>query len=262
MDAALLSTDEPPAWDVCNTEGGGSAVVVCDHASNGVPRRLDRLGLAPAQLADHIAWDPGALQVARRLAECLDGPLVASGYSRLVIDCNRPLTSPESIASVSDGVAVPGNRSIGATDRAARIAALFDPYHGAIAAVLDRRAASGRPSYLLSVHSFTPTLNGSRRPWQVAFSYGRDARLALRLLDAFATAGEFVVGHNQPYGVDDITDYTLPVHGERRGLPHVLIEIRQDLLTTPDDCAAWALRLAAAYTRSAPSVVGSPPPTS
>jgi predicted N-formylglutamate amidohydrolase len=251
----LLATDEQPALTVFNDWGAGCAVVVCDHASNRVPRRFAGLGLSPAQLATHIAWDPGAGTVARGLARHLDAPLVMSGYSRLIIDCNRPLASDESMAPVSAGMIVPGNRSISAADRSMRAAAFFHPYHRAIAEVLDQRSTDGRPSVLISVHSFTPDLNGSHRPWQVAFSHGRDARLALLLLEAFAADGGFVVGHNQPYSVDDTTDYTIPVHGERRGLPHVLIEIRQDLLTTAAQCAGWAERLAAAYLRIEPSLL-------
>ncbi len=250
--ACLLGTQEPPPFEVVNARGTGSAVVVCDHASNRVPRRLAELGLSPAQLATHIAWDPGAAEVARRLAQHLDAPLVTSGYSRLVIDCNRPLTSEESIAPSSANIVVPGNRALGAADRALRVEALFRPYHRAITEVLDQRCTAGAPILLLSVHSFTPDLNGSHRPWQVSFSYGRDPRLALLLIAAFAAEGKFVVGHNQPYDVDDTTDYTIPVHGEQRGLPHVLIEVRQDQLTTSADCGAWAARLAAAYWRSAP----------
>jgi predicted N-formylglutamate amidohydrolase len=251
----LLAADEPPACEVDYALSSGTAVVVCDHASNRVPRGLKQLGLGPAALASHIAWDPGAVEVARALAEHLAAPLVTSGYSRLVIDCNRPLASEGSIAASSDGVVVPGNQSIDAADRALRATALFHPYHHAIAEVLDRRAAGGRPSLLLSVHSFTPELDGHRRPWDVGFSYGRDPRLALRLLDAFACHVELVVGHNQPYDIDDSFDYTIPVHGEQRGLPHVLIEIRQDLLTTPTVRAQWAARLAAAYRRSEPSLL-------
>jgi predicted N-formylglutamate amidohydrolase len=254
-DDPLLAPDEPPAVAVVNAHGAGSAVVVCDHASNRVPRRLAGLGLVPAQLVTHIAWDPGAEDVARRVAEQLDAPLVVSRYSRLVIDCNRPLASEESIAVTSAGTLVPGNCAISSADRALRAAALFRPYHRAIAQVLNQRSAAGRRSLLLSIHSFTPVLNGGRRPWQVAFSYGRDARLALLLLKAFTADGEMVVGHNQPYGVDDSTDYTIPVHGEQRGLPHVLIEIRQDGLATADDCISWALRLAAAYSWSEASLV-------
>lgn len=249
---ALLDTDEPPAWTVDNPRGAGTAVVVCDHASNRIPRCLDGLGLSAAELAGHIAWDPGAVDVARRLAELLDAPFVASGYSRLVIDCNRPLASEESMPLRSDGMVIPGNHSINAADREIRTASLFHPYHRAIAEVLDRRAAAGRPSLLLSIHSFTPVLNGRRRPWQVGFAYGRDKRLALLLLDAFAGDGGVVVGHNQPYRVEDAFDYTIPTHGEQRGVPHVLIELRQDLLTTPERCADWAARLAEAYRWSEP----------
>lgn len=252
IDVRLLLPDDPPAWEGANTDGPGSAVVVCDHASNRIPSRLNRLGLSDAALTSHIAWDPGAAEVARRLAEHLHAPLIASGYSRLVIDCNRPLTSKDSIASTSAHLVVPGNQAVGTVDRALRTAALFHPYHRAIAGVLDRRAAAGRPSLLLSVHSFTPILNGDCRPWQVGFAYGRDSRLALLLIEAFARPGGVVVGHNEPYTVEDTTDYTLPIHGEQRGLPHVLIEIRQDMLTTTAACAGWAEQLAAAYRRSEP----------
>lgn len=251
----LLAAGEAPACEIINIEGAGSAVVVCDHASNRIPRRLGSLGLALDDLATHIAWDPGAAEVARRLAEHLEASLVLSGYSRLVVDCNRPLESPESMARESGGTIVPGNRELTQASRAARIEALFRPYHRAIAEVLDRRSAAGRPSLLLSVHSFTPVLNGDRRPWHLAFSYGRDARLAALLLDAFSSDKDIVVGHNQPYSVDDTTDYTLPWHGERRGVPHVLIEIRQDRLATSEASAGWAARLAEAYRCTASSLV-------
>jgi len=155
---AWLAADEPGAFEIVNADGASSAVLVCDHASNRLPRRLGTLGLSAAQLADHIAWDPGAAAVARRLSVLLDAPLVLSGYSRLVIDCNRPLGNPESMPAETGGVAVPGNRMLTAAERASRIHALFTPYHRAIAGVLDRRA--GRPSLLLSIHSFTPVLAG------------------------------------------------------------------------------------------------------
>ncbi|MGZ9035329.1 MAG: N-formylglutamate amidohydrolase, partial [Rhodospirillales bacterium] len=166
----LLTAGEAPACEIVNIDGTASAVVVCDHASNKIPRRLGSLGLGDDDLATHIAWDPGAAEVARRLAEHLDAPLVLSGYSRLVVDCNRPLESPESIAVKSDGIPVPGNRDLNAASRAARVEGLFHPYHRAISEILDRRSAAGRPSLLLSVHSFTPVLNDSWRPWHVAFS--------------------------------------------------------------------------------------------
>ncbi len=249
----FLATDEPAAFEIVNAGGAGNAVLVCDHASNRLPRRLGMLGLGAVHLADHIAWDPGAADVARRLSDLLDAPLVLSGYSRLVIDCNRPLDSPESIPAQTDGVPVPGNRTLTPADRALRIEAVFNPYHEAIRAVLDRRG--DRPSLLLSIHSFTAALAGQQRPWSIGFAHGRDRRFAALLVDAMNRDASLVVGDNQPYSVDDTTDYTIPVHGEDRGLPHVLVELRQDGIATPADAAAWAVRLAAAFRHVEPAAL-------
>ena len=249
----LLAADEPAAFEIVNADGAGSAVLVCDHASNRLPRRLGTLGLGAADLADHIAWDPGAADVARRLSDLLDAPLVLSGYSRLVVDCNRPLDSPESIPAQTDGVPVPGNRTLTPAERALRIEALFNPYHRAIAGVLDRRL--GGSSLLLSIHSFTAVLAGQRRPWSIGFAHGRDRRFAALILDAMIHDANLVVGDNQPYAVEDAFDYTIPVHGEDRGLPHVLVEIRQDGVTTPAAAAAWAARLAAAFGQIEPAAL-------
>lgn len=251
---ALLAVDEPSAVTVVNPNGAGSAVLVCDHASNRLPRSLGTLGLSSLELADHIAWDPGAAEVASRLSSLLDAPLVLSGYSRLAIDCNRPLGSPDSIPEQSDGVRVPGNQALTPEDRATRIEGLFQPYHNAIDRVLDSRA--GRPTALLSVHSFTPELAGQRRPWDIALSYGRDRRLAALMLKALEARATLAVGDNDPYAVEDAMDYTIPVHGENRGLPHVLIEIRQDRIATPADAAAWALLLSATYAQVEPAALG------
>lgn len=242
---ALLAADEPAAFEIVNADGAGTAILVCDHASNRIPRRLEALGLGTAALAGHIAWDPGAANVARQLSDLLDAPLVLSGYSRLVIDCNRPPGSPESIPAQSDGVPVPGNRMLTPRERAARIEALFGPYHRAIGAMLDGRA--DRPSVLLSIHSFTAVLAGQPRPWDIGFAYGRDRRFAALILDAMSRDACIVVGDNQPYSIEDAFDHSIPVHGEKRGLPHVLVEIRQDRIAMPEDAAAWAARLAAGF---------------
>jgi predicted N-formylglutamate amidohydrolase len=241
----LLGSDEPSPVELVNADGRSSAVLVCDHASNRVPRQLGSLGLNAVQLADHIGWDPGAADVARRLSALLDAPLVLSGYSRLVIDCNRPLRSAESIAEQSGGVSVPGNHGLSPLERESRINALFRPYHDAIDRLLDGRTR--RPSLLLSIHSFTPVLNGRPRPWHIGVSHWRDRRLAALMLGAVAHSGEFTVGDNEPYPIDDDVDYTIPVHGEARGLPSVMIEIRQDGIQTAAGAAAWAARLAASY---------------
>lgn len=242
---ALLRADEPPAVEVVNGQGDGCAVILCDHASHRIPNRLGDLGLDPAQLSDHIAWDPGAAEVAHRLSAHLDAPLLLSGYSRLVIDCNRPLSSPESIAECSAGVPIRGNLGLSPEERRGRIEALFEPYHGAIAQLLDRR--SGRATVLLSIHSFTPVLNGQRRPWQIGVSYWRDPRLAKLLIGALGRTGDLAIGDNEPYPIEEDTDYTIPRHGERRGLPSAMIEIRQDGVRTEVSVAAWAARLAEAY---------------
>lgn len=241
----LLGSDEPSPVELVNADGRSSAVLVCDHASNRVPRQLGSLGLNAVQLADHMGWDPGAADVARRLSALLDAPLVLSSYSRLVIDCNRPLRNAESIAEQSDGVPVPGNRGLSPLERESRINALFQPYHDAIDRLLDGRTR--RPSLLLSIHSFTPVLNGRLRPWHIGISHWRDRRLAALMLGALAHSGEFTVGDNEPYPIDDDVDYTIPAHGEGRGLPSVMIEIRQDGIQTAAAAAAWAARLAEAY---------------
>ncbi|MBI1180079.1 MAG: N-formylglutamate amidohydrolase [Alphaproteobacteria bacterium] len=243
--ATLLLPGDPPPFELVNPGGGSTAVLICDHAANRIPGRLGDLGLAPGRIEEHIAWDPGAAAVARRLSVLLDAPLVLSGYSRLVVDCNRPPASPQSMAPASAGVPVPANAEIGAAERAARLAELFHPYHDAVEALLDERA--GRPSLLLSIHSFTPDIGDGPRPWQVALAYGRDGRLARLLLAALRCEPELTVGDNQPYAVTDDTDYSIPVHGERRGIPHVLVEMRQDGLREAGGADRWAARLAGAY---------------
>jgi predicted N-formylglutamate amidohydrolase len=162
-----------------------------------------------------------------------------------VIDLNRPLASPESIPEQSAGVPVFGNCGLTPQARAARVAALFAPYHQAITELLEGRV--GRPSLLISIHSFTPVLGDERRPWPISVAYGRDPRLADLLRPALKRRGDLLVGNNQPYGVDDEHDYTLPTHGEGRGIPNAMIEIRQDGLSTPADIAGWVGRLADAY---------------
>lgn len=241
----LLEPAEPPAFEIVNTRGKGSAVLVCDHASNRVPRCMDNLGLDSHQLAGHIGWDPGAADVARALSALLDAPLVLSGYSRLVIDCNRPLQSRESIAEQSAGVPVPGNRYLSAQDRERRIATFFQPYHQAIHKLLDARRR--QPTVLLSIHSFAAVLNGQHRPWHAGVAYRHDHRLAQRLHEVLSQCGDINVGYNQPYPIDDAFDYTIPVHGEGRGLASAMIEIRQNEIQSPATAAAWATRLAHAF---------------
>ncbi len=245
MNESLLEADEPTPVEVINAAGAAAAVLVCDHAANRVPRRLAQLGLEPAQLEAHIGWDPGAADVARRLAQSLNAPLVLSAYSRLVIDCNRPPASPQSIAEQSNGIVVPGNCDLSPAQRAARLRSVFQPYHDAVDHLLDQRAQ--RPTLLLSIHSFTPVLDGQQRPWHVGVSHWRDDRLAVLLKSALAEELGVVVGDNEPYAIEAHIDYTVPVHAEGRDLPSVMIELRQDVIGTQRLADEWADRLARAY---------------
>lgn len=249
--AALLAPQDPPPYTVVNPEGRSPVVLICDHASNRVPRKLADLGLTRAQLASHIAWDPGAALVAAALSRELDAALVLSGYSRLVIDCNRPLANPTLVAECSDGVAVPGNRALPDPEREARIDELFLPYHDAVETLLRGR---GRPTLLLSIHSFTPHLDDETRPWHIGVACYRDEQLASALFRALAANEDLVVGFNQPYPIEAHIDYSIPTHGEGNGLPSAMVEIRQDRIAHAADAAVWAQRLARACGEVVPTL--------
>ncbi len=244
MTDALLGPDEPGPVTLANEAGGSVFFLTCDHGGRAFPIRLGRLGLAEPDTFRHIAWDIGIAEVGRRLSAQLDAALIAQTYSRLVVDCNRDPAVPSSIPEISEDTEIPGNRNLSEADRAARQNAIFHPYQDRIATLLDRRGAEGRASVLVALHSFTPIFRGVSRPWHVGVLFNRDARFAHPLLDLLRAEGDLVVGENEPYRVTDLTDYTVPVHGERRGLPHVEIEIRQDLISEPAGQAAWAERLA------------------
>ena len=241
----LLGPDEPPAFRTYREEGASEVFLTCDHAGNLIPRRLESLGLPPIELARHIGWDVGAVGVARRLSAKLDATLVTQTYSRLVIDCNRQPDWPTSMPEVSEATTVPGNLDIGEAERRARRREIFEPYHGEIARLLDARAAAGRRSLLIAVHSFTPVFHGVERPWHLGLLYNRCPTVAAHFKTLLADDESLCLGDNEPYRVTDETDYGIPVHGERRGIPSLLLEIRHDLIETLDDQEHWAGRLAA-----------------
>ncbi|HEY6529501.1 MAG TPA: N-formylglutamate amidohydrolase [Cellvibrionaceae bacterium] len=258
-DKPLLATTEPPAFEIVNAVSVSNLLLVCDHASNRVPSSLEFLGLTAAQLDDHIGWDPGAAQVARILAENLHAPLALSNYSRLVIDCNRPLSSAELIPEQSAGVIIPGNQMLSPQQQQERINQLFWPYHQAIDQLIDARlsaAAQFHPRVLLSIHSFTPSLHGELRPWNIGVAARHDQRFAQLLFNVLGEAADINVGFNQPYNIDDNFDYTLPVQGEGRGLLSAMIEIRQDGLKTYAQVMDWANRLTRAYLQIEPQLIG------
>jgi len=243
--APLLAVDEPPPYSIENAHGASPFFLTCDHAGRRIPRALGDLGLKERELQRHIAWDIGAAGVMSHLAACLDAFAIAQTYSRLVVDCNRPLESPTLITPHSERTDVPGNENLSAAQRQQRIDAVFRPYHTRIEAELDARRGAGRPTILVTVHSFTPVYLDVARPWQVGMLYHRDARLAQALLRLIRDEGEWVVGDNEPYSVSDTSDYAIPVYGTQLGLANVELEIRQDLIADADGQVAWAERFAA-----------------
>jgi predicted N-formylglutamate amidohydrolase len=242
----LLEADEPPAFRVEKPDGQSPYFLTCDHASSRIPRKLGALGVSAEDLQRHIAWDIGAAGVAVKLADALDAFTILSGYSRLVIDCNRQPGIPDSIVRKSEATRIPANEVVSVEEATTRAQELFHPYHDRIRTELDTRRAQQRRTVLISVHSFTPTFHGVQRPWHAGLLYNRDARLASELLQRLRAEPGLVIGDNEPYAVGDSTDYTIPVHGEQRGLLHVGIELRQDLVGTAAGQSEWAERLARA----------------
>lgn len=231
---------------VTNPGGKGAYVLTCDHAANFLPPVFGSLGLPESELSRHIAWDPGALPVARRMAEMLDAVLVETCVSRLVLDCNRALDAPGLIPAVSETTVIPGNAGLSDAEREARIDLCWRPFHGAIEAVIADRLARGQESRLVSVHSFTPVYKGVARPWQVGIIHDEDERLAAPLIAALERSGGFDVGVNEPYSPADGVYFTLEKHARARGLPCAMIEIRNDEIGDGAGQAAWAARLAVA----------------
>lgn len=242
-DQLLGEGDIPPVHEV-NAEGTSPFLLTADHYGRILPRALGDLGVAESELARHIAWDIGIAGVAERLAKMLDAHLIAQRYSRLVIDCNRSPGLASSIPVISEATAIPRHEGISEGERAARRREIFEPYHHRIDAVIDRRLHDKRATVLVSLHSFTPVYAGIARPWHVGALYNRDRVLPKLLLKHLRAEGDLVVGDNEPYAVSDLSDYTIPVHGEARGLVNTGIEIRQDLIADQSGQQQWAERLA------------------
>ena len=248
-DLPLLGADDPAPAALVNGDGAAAALLICDHASNHIPAALGTLGLDETQLARHIAFDIGAAEVTRQLAERLDAPAVLSGFSRLVVDPNRTLEAPSLIPDVSDGVPIPGNRDLLPAARRARMESLHAVYHREVDAALERlsrKAALKQPDgapVMVSIHSFTPVMDGVERPWHVGILWNRDARMPVPLMARLRALG-LEVGDNLPYSGRDKHGYSLHRHADPRGLANALIEIRQDLIDTHHGASEWAALLA------------------
>jgi len=240
----LLTADDPAPFCIRKRIGRARYLMVCDHASNAVPRALDGLGISGAQLERHIGWDIGAGDLTRRLANMLDATALLAGYSRLVIDLNRALDDPTSIPQISDGTIVTGNHGLSTRMRTARANEIFHPYHEAVTAEVDRRMSAGAVPALVSIHSYTPIAKGKHRPWDVGVTWNRDSRLPIPFMARLAAAVDIQIGDNLPFSARNGYGYTCSTHATKRGLPELLIEIRQDLLDSDCRVEEWARILA------------------
>lgn len=248
-DTQILGLDGPVA-EVVHPEGRAPLCLVCEHASAEIPAALGDLGLARADRYSHAVWDIGAEALARALAERLDAPLVLSRVSRLVYDCNRPPERPDAMPAQTETIAIPGNSALSPEARAARAAAVYEPFHATLAAQLERMG--GRPAFV-TVHSFTPVWMGTPRRTEIGLLHDADARLARAMQAAGAPglgAPGFSVELNQPYSAADGVTHTLARHATARGLPNVMIEVRNDLLASPAQVVQMAEALGTMLTRA------------
>ena len=235
----------PAPVRILNRAGASPYVLLCEHASRFIPEEYKDLGLAAEDLTRHIAWDIGAANVAEALSTLLDAPLVVAGYSRLLIDLNRPVGSATSIPEISESTVIPGNLALTPEERARRVKLYFEPYQLAVRQLLDARHEAAKTTTIVGVHSFTPVYKGTARPWHAGILYRNSRRFGHALAQALGGPANFIA-ENEPYQIEDDSDYTVPVHGEARRLDAVLVEIRQDLIANRDGAANWASRLAIA----------------
>jgi predicted N-formylglutamate amidohydrolase len=233
-----------PVAVVENSQGRSPILLICEHASNHLPARYGTLGLKPSDLESHIAWDPGALGVAKELSRLLDAPLIHASVSRLVLDLNREPSAPDSIWTLSERTTIPGNLDLDETERAIRVREVYEAFHGAVDAFADARKTAGQLTAIVSIHSFTPVYRDVPRPWQIGLIFDRDERYARSVEVGLKQDPTLIVGMNEPYSPADRVFHTLERHAERRGLPSLMIEIRNDLIRTQDGQASWARRLA------------------
>lgn len=236
----LLGDKDPLPFEILNREGKTPLLLICDHASNRIPEKLNKMGLSPKELNQHIGLDIGARAVTEIISNTLKTPAVLCNYSRLVIDCNRQPGDPSSISEISDGVTIPANHHLSENDQVQRTEAIFWPYHHAVTEVGAHLWRKGTPPALFSIHSFTPQLmsRNEDRPWHISVLWKRDARLAAPIIERLSRETGLNVGDNVPYsGWEDA--YTIDLHGSAPGLPYCAIEIRQDLISDKAGQEKW-----------------------
>ncbi|WP_052955064.1 N-formylglutamate amidohydrolase [Microvirga vignae] len=249
--ASRMATGQEPATQVAepvalveNPQGRSSILLICEHASRQLPDRYGTLGLTPEQLESHIAWDPGALGVAKELSRLLDAPLIYATVSRLVLDLNRDPSAPDSIWTLSERTTIPANQNLDPAERAYRVREVYEAFHGTVDGVIEPRVKAGQTRSVVSIHSFTPVYRDVQRPWHIGLIHDHDARFAKSVEAGLRKDPALNVGMNEPYSPADRVFHTLERHAERRGLAPLMIEIRNDLIRTEDGQASWAHRLA------------------
>lgn len=248
----LLSEGEGSPVAVVNAKASGPVLLICEHASRTLPLSLGDLGLSKEALVSHIAWDPGALAVAEDLANLLQSTLIHQRFSRLAYDCNRPPEAPGAMPDQSEIYEIPGNRNLSEAERRARTDALYLPFHRAIDDCIAERQARGQRTIIATMHSFTPVYMGKKRDVEIGILHDEDSRLADLMLEN-AKPG-LVMRRNEPYGPADGVTHTLIKHGLSRGIANVMIEVRNDLIDTPESQKAMARYLADAISQSLPHI--------
>ena len=237
----LIGEGDPPPYGILNPDGAADVLLVGDHVSNAIPRAMENLGLPDEVLQQHVAYDIGTRKLITHLAQHLDATAIVAGYSRLVVDLNRSLEDDSVFPEVSDGITIPGNRDLTHKDRARRIHSFYTPYRSAIDRMLHRIRDRGRVPALIAIHSFTPRMRDFTRPWHVGCLWDKDPRIPLPLMRNLRAHPEgFNVGNNEPYSGRHPADYTIDHHAEAAGLPHVSIEVRQDLVASEEGAEKWA----------------------
>lgn len=238
-----MDNNNIPAFTVANREATHPVMLVCEHASDYIPRAYNNLGLPPGEQREHIGWDIGAYALAKELSKMFQATLVSANYSRLLIDLNRPVEAKDSIPEVSDNKKIPGNMNLSKREVEFRIENFFLPFHDEVSKIIDARKKMGIHTKVIGVHSFTPTMNGEKRPWEVGVLYGDSTLFAKKLIDKMRESG-VVTGDNEPYKIHVDEDMTVPVHGDSRGLESILLEVRNDLISNPHGVNKWAEKIA------------------
>ncbi len=237
----LIGPDDPPPFTLVNDSGGAKALLVGDHASRAFPKNMMQLGLDEVVMDQHVTWDIGTNALIHRLSKQLDAPAILAGYSRLIVDTNRSLEDPTAIPVMSDGILIPGNQGLTDDDRALRVQSFYQPYRDAIEDVLNSFRHRGITPAFIAIHSFTPEMGGFRRPWHIGVLWDVDPRLPLPLMEKLNARPDVInVGDNEPYSGRHPADFTIDHHAESAGLPHVSIEVRQDLIDTDPGVERWA----------------------